>query len=298
MKKTSFSEETKSELFEPLPKAPCCRKSLAYGIFSGSNINDRDNIEFETDSHSLVEIASKLATEVFGGVVGLHEVVLNRKKKYRMSITKKRARKTLLELHLSDDEISSVLEFKCAHCASSFIRGVFLASGTITNPNNAFHLELSFTSLDILEKTASLLFENGINMRTVQRKDRVSLYCKEGSVLEDFMAFVGANRAMFEIMNSKIIREIRNNENRIANCEANNIAKAVSASGKHVDAIEKLRSMDRLSVLPAELRETAELRIKYKSLSLAELGAMMNPPISKSGVNHRLNKIIEIADKN
>lgn len=297
MKKMSFSEETKIELLDTLPKSPCCRKALTYGIFCGSDISDRDNITFEADSNFPVDFASKLAAEVFGGVDDLHEIVINRKKKYRMSIAKKRAKKMLLELHLSDEEISDILEFKCPNCAASFIRGVFLASGSITNPNNAFHLELSFSSLDILEKTASLLFENGINMRTVQRKDHVSLYCKESSVIEDFIAFIGANRAMFEIMNSKIIREIRNNENRIANCEANNIAKAVSASGKHIAAIEKLRSMDRLSVLPSELRETAELRMKYKDMSLAELGAMMNPPISKSGLNHRLNKIMEIANK-
>ena len=297
MKRTSFSEDTKNELLEPLPKAPCCKKALVYGILSNSDISDRNNITFETESPLLVELLTKLSTEVFGGVDDLHEIIVGRKKKYRMSIVKKRAKKTLLELYLSDDEISSVLEFKCPHCAAAFIRGVFLASGSITNPNSAFHLELSFFSLDILEKTASLLFENGINMRTVQRKDHVSLYCKESSVIEDFIAFVGANRAMFEIMNSKIIREIRNNENRIANCEANNIAKAVSASGKHIAAREKLRAMDRLSVLPNELRETAELRIKYKDMSLSELGAMMNPPISKSGLNHRLNKIMEIANK-
>lgn len=297
MKTSSFSEETKIELMDPLPKAQCCRKALAYGIFCNSLVDDPEKIIFETDSVALFEVAKKLATEIFGGFGEIETVIINRKKKYRTAITKKRPKETILKFRLSDDEISEAVDFKCPHCAAAFAKGVFLSSGSITNPNNSYHLELAFSSIEMLEKAASLLFENGINMRTVQRKDHVSLYCKESSVIEDFIAFIGAKRSMFEIMNSKIIREIRNNENRIANCEANNIAKAVSASGRHIDAIEKLRSMDRLSVLPSELRETAELRVKYKSLSLSELGAMMNPPISKSGINHRLNKIIEIAEK-
>lgn len=296
MKKTSFSDKTKSELAEQLPKASCCRKALAYGLLSNSCLND-GRVVFETDSKTVFDLASDLAEEMLGGADERFETVVGRKKKYRMTLTRPKTVKTVSDLYFSDDEISDVIDFKCPHCASAFMRGVFFCAGSITDPNNSFHLELSFFSLDMLEKTASLLFENGINMRTVQRKDRISLYCKESAVIEDLIAFIGAKRAVFDIMNSKIIKEIRNNENRIANCETNNIAKAVSASGKHIEAIEKLREADRLSVLPEELRETAELRVKYKSLSLSELGAMMNPPISKSGVNHRLGKIMEIAEK-
>lgn len=297
MKKTSFSERTKEELAEQLPKNSCCRKALVYGLLCNCDASDPERAVFETDSKMLFELVSGLAFELLGGAGETDTVLVGRKKKYRMTLTRPKTLKIISELYFSDDEISDILDFKCQSCASAFMRGVFLSAGSVTDPGSSYHLELSFFSLDMLEKTASLLFESGINMRTVQRKDRVSLYCKESAVIEDFITFIGAKRAVFEIMNSKIIREIRNNENRIANCETNNIAKAVSASGKHIEAIEKLRSADRLFALPEELRQTAELRIRYKSLSLSELGAMMNPPISKSGVNHRLGKIMEIAEK-
>ena len=297
MKKSSFSEETKLELSDSMPKNQCCRKSLFYGLLCVSRITDREDVVFETESLVVIELVKKLGFELFGMKDEIEIVVVNRKRKYRLPITRKKVKEAILNIRLSEEKIEDLLETPKYHCISAFARGVFLCSGTITNPKNSYHIEFSFLDEKLLDKFEILLQDNAIYPKKIMRKRGPSLYCKESAAIEDFIALIGANKAMFEIMNSKIEREIRNNSNRVANCEANNIAKSVSASGKHIEAIEKLIDMDRLSSLPEELKETAELRIKYKDLSLADLGAMMSPPISKSGINHRLNKIIEISNK-
>lgn len=182
--------------------------------------------------------------------------------------------------------------FKCGNCRPHFLRGVFIACGSVTNPERGYHLELSLPDEKTIAKIRAFLNEAGLPPKISVRKGAHILYYKESGVIEDFFAYIGATKAAFILMNSKIIRELRNNANRVANCETNNIEKTVNASQKHINAIRLLEKKGALKLLPAELQETARLRMTYPQLSLSELGAMLNPPISKSGVNHRLAKIV------
>ena len=120
---------------------------------------------------------------------------------------------------------------------------------------------------------------------------------KSSTALEDILSVAGANQAYFNLVNGKIMRELRNNANRATNCETRNIANSVAAAEKQINAIKRIIDAGELDALPAELRETAELRILYPAMSLSELAARHCPPISKSGINHRIRKLIEKADK-
>lgn len=135
----------------------------------------------------------------------------------------------------------------------------------------------------------------GIELKKTIRRGIAVLYLKKSEVIEDFFAKIGLNNAAFAFMNAKIKGEFRNNANRIANCETNNIGKAVSASHRQISVIDELDRANLLSSLPDELEKTAKLRIRYRDLSLSQLAAISVPPISKSGLSHRLNKIMELA---
>jgi DNA-binding protein WhiA len=123
------------------------------------------------------------------------------------------------------------------------------------------------------------------------------IYVKNSSEIEDFCALAGLNNAAFAVMNAKIEGEIRNNVNRVANCETNNIEKAVLASQKHINVILELERLNLLSSLPEELEQTARMRVLYRDLSLAQLAQKMVPPVSKPGLSHRLNRIIQLAEQ-
>ena len=142
--------------------------------------------------------------------------------------------------------------------------------------------------------TITIDSENGIDMKKGKRKNRFLLYVKDSTQIEDFFAVIGANKLAFDLMNSKIVREVRGDANRQMNCDMANIKKTLSAAGKHIEMIEDLKEKGLFIRLPQDLRITAELRYENTQASMADLGLLHNPPISKSGVKHRLDKIEEL----
>lgn len=181
----------------------------------------------------------------------------------------------------------------CGECLSGFLAGLFVASGNISDPNKSYHMEFSIPDEDtadaILEVLQSAGFEPGHSMR----KCRHILYFKNSSVIEDLLGIMGASTGAFELMNAKIIREMREDTNRQVNCDSANIAKTLGAAEKHIRIIAELKDDGLFNSLTGDLKETAELRIKYPDISIADLGQKFSPPISKSGVKHRLDKIID-----
>lgn len=192
--------------------------------------------------------------------------------------------------------IVSAEHLKCASCFSYFLRGLFIAFGNVTDPTKAYHLELSFKTQTERDAVLDILSENGVDMKPVQRKGRALLYIKDSSVIEDFLALIGATKLAFDLMNSKIVREVRENTNRQINCDMANIQKSLSAAEKYIVKITDLEDRGLITQLPADLQETAKLRLENTQASLVDLGRQHNPPISKSGVKHRLDKIIDFYD--
>ena len=188
-----------------------------------------------------------------------------------------------------------ILQQPC--CKRAFLRGIFLAAGSINSPEKTYHFEMVFNS----EKKAGLVQEVmdsfELNARMVQRKKYYVVYMKDGSSIVDILNIMGAHRALMDLENIRIVKEMRNSINRQVNCETANIHKTVEASSKQIEDIKFIRDTAGFGNLKENLREIAELRLAQPEASLKELGAMLSPSIGKSGVNHRLRKLCELAEE-
>lgn len=177
-----------------------------------------------------------------------------------------------------------------------FLRGVFLACGTISDPNREYHLELTLANEEKCDAVFALINEQGMVIKKSSRGGQAFLYAKESERISDFLTYIGAMIHSMEIMNVKIYKDVRNNVNRAVNCEAANIDKTVVAAQKQIADIEFVIAEKGLAYLSEDLQQVAQIRLENTDLSLREIGEMLEPPISRSGVNHRLNRIIKIAD--
>lgn len=179
----------------------------------------------------------------------------------------------------------------------AYIKGSFLGSGSVSNPERAYHLELVTGSLEHAEELKSLINSYGLTSKVIARKNAYIVYLKEGEQIVDTLSIIGAFNSLFEFENVRIIKDMRNNVNRIVNCETANLSKTVNAAVRQVESIRLIETKIGLARLSKPLREIAEVRLDYPDESLKELGEMLNPPVGKSGVNHRLRKIEKIADE-
>lgn len=182
-------------------------------------------------------------------------------------------------------------------CAKSFLRGAFLAGGSISDPEKTYHLELTSRTHTQAQEMSMILELFKLRARTIMRKGSYVTYLKEGENIVDFLNIVGAHNSLMELENVRILKDMRNNVNRIVNCETANLEKTVNASVRQVDNIRYIAKNIGFDKLPAALKDIAALRLEYSDASLVELGQYMSPPLGKSGVNHRLRKLDLIAEK-
>ena len=178
----------------------------------------------------------------------------------------------------------------------SIIRGAFLGSGTINNPQKKYHLEINFLNNKNLEIIVNILNILGLNVKKMETKNSYSIYIKGGEEISNMLALIGANKAVMNFESIRIEREMRGKVNRIVNCETANLNKTLNASVEQITAIKKLKQTGQFYKLEDNLKELAEIRIQNPNLSLIELGERLSIPVGKSGVNYRLKKIIEIAN--
>jgi len=183
----------------------------------------------------------------------------------------------------------------CPYCKKAFFRGLFLSSGSISDPKDAYHLEFSLNDEKIAFEIKDLLDRENILLKYVKRRNKHVLYLKASERIEDFLYYINAEKISFDIMETKIFKDFRNNANRVTNFENANLEKISKASAEQIDAIKVIMKKGRLDSLPDELKQTAKLRLKNIELSTQEIGEISNPPVSKSGINHRMRRIIDIA---
>lgn len=181
-------------------------------------------------------------------------------------------------------------------CKKAYIRGAFLAAGSVSDPEKTYHLEITVHEPFLAEELSSLINSFGLKSKIVGRKGNFVVYMKEGEDIVDFLNIVGAHTALMELENIRILKEMRNNVNRVVNCETANLQKTVNASIRQVENIKYIGDHLGFENLPENLREIAEIRLQYSNENLKELGEMLSPPLGKSGVNHRLRKLDEIAE--
>ena len=286
----SFSSEQKMRIIAEQYKNFCCRRALLSGILSSKASALGSEITLSLEKTEFSEFCAKLISEFFGTEAKISSPPSGGRCKI-VTFSSKAAAKYLKAAN-SDNLLFTE---KCQNCPTAYLKGVFLACGTLSDPKNQYMLEFS-PSYNV-EAIFSLFAELSFMPKMTERRGKKVIYFKKASDIEDLCGFLGLTDAMFEITNTQIEREFLNNTNRVVNCETNNIEKSVSASGKQIEAIRALLEHNLLSSLPDELEYTARLRIQNDGLSLSQLSKLFTPPISKSGLSHRLSKIIEIADQ-
>ncbi len=273
----TFSQKVKTEVALATPKARHCKIAELAGIVFFSKIEMGDG------TIRLVRAAEE-AARVFDELVsGLGTDILATLKLENGSAA------------LPDTVNAQIVQSGC--CRQAYIRGAFLAAGSLNDPMHGYHLEISCDNETRAQQLA-VLCDTGVGPAKVSsRKNNYVVYCKEGEQIVDMLGIMGAHKALLEMENARIVREMRGDINRRVNCEASNIHKTVSAAQRQIDAIEKIEKLQGLKSLPEHLRQMAQVRLEYPQAPLEELGEYLDPPVGKSGVNHRLRKIVEIAEK-
>lgn len=181
-------------------------------------------------------------------------------------------------------------------CKRAYIRGAFLGGGSVSDPEKIYHLEIVTHSDSYARSLCNLINEFDLNAKTISRKNNFVVYLKEGEHIVNLLNIIGAYSALLDLENIRIYKDMRNNINRIVNCETANLSKTINAAVRQIENIRYIEDNYGLSNLPPSLRDIAELRLNNPDASLRELGEMLNPPIGKSGVNHRLRKLDKIAE--
>ncbi len=291
----SFSDECKIELWEEAaPRKPCCRRALAQGLLFCADTTGgvfRMTVpDGELARHATEFLAKQLHTQIECEPfrrAGRAYVALTLLSKGMLS--------QLQRAGISDLPLSRLLSFDCEHCLRYFLRGVFIAAASVSNPQKMYHMEFSCRDMTTARRLADVLEEVAAPPKMIRRSNGVHLYYKSSVAIEDILSYLHTRRALFTLINSKIEHDIRNDENRATNCVAKNIQKAVDAASAQTEAIRYLRESGAWDKLPPHLRVTAELRLIYEDATLAELASRHNPPITKSGLNHRLQKLAALA---
>lgn len=293
----SFSLQVKNELVKIEYEKNCCKKSLLYGIALFGKSFSRYSVSLQTENINIATLYKKLLKELCN--IDSAIAVSQSGKIYTLSVEDKSdCTKLMSYFGHGSNETSlriNVSNFSCPDCQKAFLAGAFLSCGTISSPEKDYHLEFIVAYLNLSKSFITILQEMELHPKAANRKGYNIIYFKDSEAIEDCLYIMGASSSMFEMMNVKIIKEIRNTANRKANCETANIEKMVKAASPQIEAIEKIKKVKGLSYLPETLREMACIRLDNPDMSLSELSQMFNPPLSRSGVNHRLKRIIEIS---
>lgn len=291
----SFSSEAKDELCA-LSRPVCCRRALTYGLLQAGRAFSDTNLSLLTEHDGVAALYAELLQELCGVAVteepresGAHLLaVADTARQQVLDVFGHTGREVTLRLNRANLE--------CEECAAAYMAGAFLACGAITNPENAYHLEFRLPHYTLSRDLAALMGEMELHPKYMNRKGNHVLYFKESEQIEDCLTRMGATGASLELMGVKMVKDIRNNTNRVVNCESANIDKTVAAAAPQLDAIRRIRERGAMGLLPQELRELADLRWDNPEMSLRELGETLSEPISRSGVNHRLRRIVEFAE--
>lgn len=291
----SFSGKVKEELVEQIPKARHCQLAeLAALIGSCGEWNEMDGkirIEIETENVSVVRKCFTLLEKTFNiGNDIFAEVAAG--------YGSQRDNGVYL-LNAEGEGLRAILNasVQSACCKRAFLRGAFIASGSVSDPSKSYHLEIVCYTMENAQYLVQLIGSFNIEAKIVQRKKTYVVYLKEGSQIVDMLNVMEAHVALMELENVRILKEMRNAVNRKVNCETANINKTVSAAVKQREDIEFIRDNLGFDKLPEGLRDVALTRLEYPEVTLKELGTLLQTPVGKSGVNHRLRKLSEIAEK-
>ena len=293
----SFCSDVKNELLKIRP-ASCCKSAYIYGFMLFGRSFSINKISLQTANENVAKAYADLIKFNYGAEVKITKGG-SKRPTYKAEVVSSSDRLKILALidfGISDTVIDRSL-FLRECCPQSFIRGAFLACGNINDPEKEYRAEFSVKNEALANDLLSLLAEYDIILKKTQRGTATVLYTKDSSMIEDLLTVMGDTTRTLDIMDTKIMKSVKNNINRQRNCDNANITKTVEASIKQRSAIEYLENADRLLSLPGELLEAAMLRKENPDLTLKELCKVSKTPITVSGLNHRLKRIIEIYEE-
>ncbi len=294
----SFADTVRENLLSVPVRKNCCRRSFLCGLFVAAvpSPDNHSDLACRFRTEAIAQTAAEQLRIQFSKEPVLRRIGFCGKYYEEVSVESRSFRKLIDGMQGGTDEkLPELLGFRCEECRSAFLRGLFLSCGTVNDPHKPVHLEFSVPAR-AKNGLHGFFEEIGYPAKTVTRGGNIGFYFKESTAVEDLLAMAGAHRVIFDVINTRIEREIRNHENRVNNCDTRNIERMVSATARQMEAIEKLRETGRILNLPEQLRTTAELRYQNPDYSLDELAEIHRPPITKSGLNHRLRKIVEAAE--
>lgn len=293
----SFSKQVKDELNSVQIKGNCCKKAYLFGSLLASQITDEVISLKISDSDTAQKIISLLGT-LYKCVPDIKTTKRGFFESTEISFRSKKISEYLNFADTFEEKRSTDTIFKCKSCRSAFLRGAFCSIGTVSDPQKSYSLEMRVANTARAQLLRCTIGDTEINPPSLTNRDgNIGLFYRNEAYIEDFINVCGGNKSLFAFFEASLEKDLRNSENRATNCVARNISKSVEATALQISAIEALKSVNAYEDLPRELKLTADLRIENPDMSLGELAELHTPHISKSGLNHRLTKIIEEAKK-
>lgn len=298
----SFSQSVKEELCSVITdrdKEYAC----LYGMLLFCRRFSAEEIQFQTENRLAADMFSRLSDKIIGrsGTVSISETKKkNGSSLYSLTVPAEPDREELIfRFRISSSKLIHRIQEDIIdnNNVFAFLAGAFISCGSVTEPIKEYHLEFAVPFEELCTDLKNLLERLGIMSKYVERKGLYVLYFKGSEDIEDMLTLMGATKSSIELMNVKILKDVRNKANRIANCDAANIERTLKASEKQIEDIEYIMNTEGLESLTPELRNMAELRLENPDVSLKELGEMLDKPVGRSGANHRLKKLMEIAEQ-
>lgn len=290
----SFSSEVKEELSRHLGKSRHCQVAELAALIAF----DGKMSEPERDSDKISDFENEHLNETFHLLVrkifGIEELQTHEERKKTLETVKMWNQRE--QIPAVRDTVNGILIQQIC-CKRAYIRGAFLACGSISDPNKSYHFEIVCRTIEQASQLRDVINSFDMDAKIVARKKHQVVYLKEGAQIVDILNIMEAHIALMNLENVRILKEMRNSVNRKVNCETANISKTVNAAVKQLEDISYIKETAGFDSLPDNLKETAMLRLEYPDAPLKELGTYLNPPVGKSGVNHRLRKISAIAEE-
>lgn len=294
----SFCTQVKQELCKLPPSRSCCAVAESYGVLLFCNTFSPRAVRIVTESRDFAQRLPRLFQKAFGLTFDQMPESDQGKQIFTVDDIRKirhiydvfgleAATNVALQVNLG------ILEEDC--CRAAFLRGAFMAGGSVTDPEKRYHLELATSHLRVSREVRTLMDEMGFAPKCIDRAGSHVLYFKQSDLIEDFLTTLGAPVCAMGVMEAKVEKDLRNGVNRRVNCETANLGKAVDAAQEQLAAIRRLEERGLFQDLPDKLRQTAQLRRENPEATLLELAQSMDPPVSKSAINHRMRKLIELS---
>ena len=306
----SFSSDVKKELALVKPEKNCCALSELCGLYATMGSlsllgRGKVNVQFSNESLAVCRHTYTLLAQTLHITPQIHYVTSARfggKRKCVLTLGPIHTPVLLKALGMMDDKGSlrstePRMSLTRACCMRAFLRGVMLGGGTMSNPEQSYHLELPCRDGDIQAMMAKCVQRVGLPIHFSTRRDHIYLYFKQSDQIVDFLTAIGAHQSVMQIENLRIQRQVMENVNRAMNCDSANLQKQMDASRSQIEKINRMRDKGILATLPPSLQMMAQARLAAPDASLQELGEMLDPPIGKSGVNHRMRRLLSYAEE-